>query len=66
MLVSLRRVLSTVSSNFFKDLFLRTSLIGKSPEQISEMLQTEKYKSQITPFLLTFVSEIQKCRNELE
>ncbi|MFL4396545.1 NADPH-dependent FMN reductase [Acinetobacter pittii] len=66
MLVSLRRVLSTVSSNFFEDLFLRISLIGKSPEKISEMLQTGKYKSQIIPFLLKFVSEIQKCRNELE
>lgn len=66
MLVSLRRVLATVSSNFFEDLFLRISLIGKSPEQISEMLQTEEYKSQVTPFLLSFVSEIQKYHDQLE
>ncbi len=66
MLVSLRRVLSTVSSNFFEDLFLRISLLSKSPEQIIEMLQTEQYKSQITTFLLSFVSEIQKYQDQLE
>lgn len=66
MLVSLRRVLSTVSSNFFEDLFLRISLLSKSPEQIIEMLQTEQYKSQITLFLLSFVSEIQKYQDQLE
>lgn len=66
MLVSLRRVLSTVSSNFFKDLFLRFSLLSKSPEQIVEMLQTEEYKSQITLFLLSFISEIQKYQDQLE
>lgn len=65
MLVSLRRVLSTVSSNF-EDLFLRFSLLSKSPEQIVEMLQTEEYKSQITPFLLSFVSAIQKYQDQLE
>jgi NAD(P)H-dependent FMN reductase len=65
MLVSLRRVLSTVSSNFFEDLFLRFFL-SKSPEQIVEMLQTEEYKSQITPFLLSFISEIQKYQDQLE
>lgn len=66
MLVSLRRVLSTVSSNFFEDLFLRFSLLSKSPEQFFEMLHTEQYKSQITPFLLSFVSEIQKYKDQLE
>jgi hypothetical protein len=66
MLVSLRRVLSTVSSNFFEDLFLRFSLLSKSPEQIVEMLQTEEYKSQITLFLLSFFSEIQKYQDQLE
>ncbi|MGB8807972.1 MAG: NADPH-dependent FMN reductase [Acinetobacter calcoaceticus] len=66
MLFSLRRVLSTVSSNFFEDLFLRFSLLSKSPEQIVEMLQTEQYKSQITPFLLSFISEIQKYQDQLK
>ncbi|GAA5561504.1 hypothetical protein Asch03_02838 [Acinetobacter schindleri] len=66
MLVSLRRVLSTVSSNFFEDLFLRFSLLSKSPEKIFEMLHTEECKSQITPFLLSFVSEIQKYKDLLE
>jgi chromate reductase, NAD(P)H dehydrogenase (quinone) len=65
MLVSLRRVLSTVSS-IFEDLFLRFSLLSKSPEQIFEILHTEEYKSQITQFLLSFVSEIQTYEDQLE
>lgn len=61
MLDSLRRVLSTVSSNFFQDLFFRISLIGKSPEEIIELMHSLEYESQITSFLMHYVAEIQKC-----
>lgn len=61
MLDSLKRVLSTVSSNFFQDLLFRISLIGKSPEEIIELMHSMKYESQITLFLTHYIEEIKKC-----
>lgn len=54
MLVSLRLVLSTVSQNFLEHLFLRIPLIGKSPDEIEELLRIPDFESQITSFLLKF------------
>lgn len=62
MLSSLRRVLLTVSGNFFEHLFLRISLIGKSPEDIIELMRLPEYELQITSFLLNFAAEIQECK----
>ncbi len=60
MLSSLRLVLSTVSSNFKEQIFLRISLIGKSPEEIETLMQMPEYASQITSFLIDFTSAIQQ------
>ena len=56
MLASLRLVLSTVSSNFLENLFFRIPLIGKSPQEITEILSLPEYESQVTSFLLNFVA----------
>lgn len=58
MLASLKLVLSTVSDNFFEHMFLRIPLIGKSPKEIEEFLQTPEYKSKISEFLKTYVTAI--------
>ncbi|USA54128.1 NAD(P)H-dependent oxidoreductase [Acinetobacter sp. C32I] len=64
MLDSLRRVLTTVSANFFEHLFLRISLIGKTPEEIAVLMHSPEYESQITAFLLSFAEEINKCKED--
>jgi len=56
MLASLRLVLSTVSSNFLENLFFRIPLIGKSPQEITEILSLPEHESQVTSFLLNFVA----------
>ena len=58
MLASLRVVLSTVSSNFLEQLFLRIPLVGKSPEEIDELLRMPEYESQISSFLINFAAVI--------
>jgi NAD(P)H-dependent FMN reductase len=60
MLASLRLVLSTVSSNFLEHLFLRIPLIGKSPEEIEELLRLAEYESQVMSFLLGFVAAVRQ------
>lgn len=60
MLTSLRLVLSTVSSNFLEDLFLRMPLVGKSPEEITEFLRLPEHDSQIRLFLLNFVASVHR------
>ncbi|MCW8899532.1 MAG: NAD(P)H-dependent oxidoreductase [Gammaproteobacteria bacterium] len=56
MLASLRLVLSTVSSHFLESLFLRIPLIGKSPQEVQELLSQPEHKSQITTFLNNFLT----------
>ena len=63
MLASLRRVLSTVSTNFLENLFFRIPLIGKSPQEIVELLSQSEYESQITSFLRNFVAALQLIEN---
>lgn len=57
MLVSLRLVLSTVSKNFLEHPFLRIPLIGKSPEEIHELLRMAEHEEKITSFLLDFAAK---------
>lgn len=59
MLASLRQVLSTVSSNFLESLFFRIPLIGKSPQEITELLSQPEHESQIVSFLHNFVAALQ-------
>ncbi|KMQ74077.1 NADPH-dependent FMN reductase [Marinobacter subterrani] len=59
MLASLRLVLSTVSDNFLEDIFLRIPSLGKSPEEIEELVWVPEYKSQISTFLSDFVAAVQ-------
>jgi hypothetical protein len=61
MLASLRLVLATVSSHFFEHLFLRIPLIGRSPEQISQLLRLPEYQSQVTGFLRDFIAAVDGC-----
>ena len=58
MLISLRLVLSTVSDNFLENLFLRTPLVGKSPEEIEEFLRAPEHESEILTFLGNFVAAV--------
>lgn len=60
MLLSLRLVLSTVSSNFFEHLFLRIPLIGKLPGEIEEILRMPEYESVVTSFLIEFSAAIRQ------
>ncbi len=64
MLASLRLVLSTVSDRFLEPLFLRVPLIGKSPDEIADVLSQREYGSQISTFLSNFVEAIsfESCR----
>ncbi|VVD89809.1 NADPH-dependent FMN reductase [Pandoraea horticolens] len=64
MLASLRLVLSTVSDGFLEPLFLRVPLIGKSPEEIADMLSLRGYGSQISAFLSNFVEAIRLNHGE--
>lgn len=64
MLASLKLVLSTVSSNFMDHIFLRFPLIGKSPDEIEELLRASEQKSEILTFLNDFVAEVQKIRDQ--
>ncbi|WP_032880452.1 NADPH-dependent FMN reductase [Acinetobacter courvalinii] len=58
MLISLRKVLSTLSGNFFEHLFLRISLLGKSPEEINELQCSTEHQILIVSFLNDFAREI--------
>jgi NAD(P)H-dependent FMN reductase len=58
MLASLRRVLATVSENFLEHIFLRISVIDKSPEEIAVLLRLPEYQEQINGFLSAFAAAI--------
>ncbi len=60
MLVSLRLVLNTVSTAFLENVFLQIPLIGKTPDQIQELLKEKEYSDKIQEFL----ADIKKCVNE--
>ncbi|MDM8358431.1 NADPH-dependent FMN reductase [Pandoraea communis] len=64
MLASLRLVLSTVSDGFLEPLFLRVPLIGKSPEEIADVLSLSGYAAQISAFLSNFVEAIRPTHGE--
>lgn len=60
MLASLRLVLSTVSTRFFEQHFLRFALIGKSPVEIAEQVGQAEYASQVVRFLRSFMDAIEQ------
>ena len=62
MLVSLRRVLSTVSDRFLENLFVRVPVIGKSQEEILSLMRQPEQKTQVSSFLSQFLSEIHQKR----
>lgn len=62
MLQSLRLVLSTVSNSFLEELFFRISLIDVPANEIEELLRKPEYNTQITSFLLDFVSAIHQSQ----
>jgi chromate reductase, NAD(P)H dehydrogenase (quinone) len=62
MLNSLRLVLSTVSKDFFEQLFLRIPLIGKSPDEVDELLHQPEFESATTKFLLDFATAVKQRR----
>jgi hypothetical protein len=63
MLASLRRVLATVSSGFRENLFLRTPLIGKSPDEIRSLSRQSEYRLQINRFLSEFAAALSMSRD---
>ena len=64
MLDSLRLVLSTVSDNFFENIFLRIPLVGMSPEEISALLSNPEYGSQMLSFLADFTAAANKSHSD--
>ncbi|VVE02421.1 NADPH-dependent FMN reductase [Pandoraea soli] len=58
MLGSLRLVLSTVSDRFLDDVFLRIPLIGKTPQEIKNILKLPEWQSEMSGFLLAFVATV--------
>lgn len=65
MLASLRLVLSTVSSNFVEDLFLRIPLIGQFPDAIQWYLQQPEHVSRISAFLNDLTDVVQQHQQTL-
>ena len=62
MLNSLRLVLSTVSDIFLENIFLRIPLIGKSPEEIEEILWKPEHESEISTFWSNFIEAVHQSR----
>jgi hypothetical protein len=62
MLASLRLVLSTVSDGFLEQLFLRLSLLGKTPEEIELFMRHPEPASQVASFLSDFAGNIREKR----
>ncbi|MBN0988348.1 NADPH-dependent FMN reductase [Amphritea pacifica] len=60
MLASLRLVLSTVSDHFLENIFLRISLIGKSPDEIEKLIKMSEHESKISMFLTDFITEVRQ------
>jgi chromate reductase, NAD(P)H dehydrogenase (quinone) len=60
MLASLRLVLSTVSDRFLADVFLRISLMGKSPEDAAAWLRLPEHDARMADFLAALAAEIRR------
>lgn len=58
MLSALRLVLRTVTPNFNEQLFIRFSLLSKSPDEVCTFLQTPENSRQILDFLAAFEAGI--------
>lgn len=54
MLQALRTVLSTISSSFNNDLFLRVSVMNEEPERITEILKSEANRARADAFIRDF------------
>lgn len=63
MLASLRTVLSTISANFNRDLFLRFPLMKETPEAILELMKAPANRSLAEQFLRDFAFFCQNHRN---
>ncbi len=59
MLTDLRRVLSTVTSRFHPDIFLRLPLMGRTPEEIAHLFQEDATRSEAQAFLGAFATACQ-------
>ncbi|MFJ3045630.1 NADPH-dependent FMN reductase [Herbaspirillum chlorophenolicum] len=63
MLASLRLVLSTISTRFLEQHFLRLALVGKSPEEVTALvMQQSEVRAQVIMFLQEFADEIEQGR----
>ena len=60
MLASLRRVLSTVSTRFLEQHFLRLNLVGKSPEEVAALVMQPGHSAQVIAFLKKFTHAIEQ------
>ncbi|MBP0597994.1 NAD(P)H-dependent oxidoreductase [Herbaspirillum sp. LeCh32-8] len=60
MLASLRLVLSTVSTRFFAEHFLRIGVVGKSPQEVQEQMRAPHCAQQVTAFLQGFAQAIRR------
>lgn len=56
MLVALRKVLSTISSNFNEELFFRLPVMKETPEAIQEILKVAENRQRVEAFLRDFMS----------
>ena len=61
-LESLRRVLATISENFSKDIFLQIPLIGKSKDEIKEIVNSDKNKLAVNGFIFEFSNFIKSIK----
>ncbi|ALS61078.1 NADPH-dependent FMN reductase [Pandoraea norimbergensis] len=64
MLASLRLVLSTISTGFLESAFLRVPLIGKSPVEITTLLQSPSYEHEVSAFLANFAASIRLMQGQ--
>ena len=64
MLDVLRTVLSAISSNFNKELFLRFPVMKRTPEEIVQTLQEPANRSIAEAFLRNFSTFCDQCRDE--
>ncbi|HYQ22772.1 NADPH-dependent FMN reductase [Stenotrophomonas sp.] len=62
MLQALRAVLSTVSSGFSAELFLRVPVLGLEPQQVADVLGSEAHRTEADAFLAGFAGY---CRSPL-
>lgn len=65
MLADLRRILSTISSNFTEDLFLQIPVMNETPEAIADIVKSPGNREQTLCFLCDFAAFC-KHQNALE